>query len=457
VWSSASRVRQLRCGNFRNDDMGVPGSGRMDAAVNRKIVAIVYDEGAAHPADIAVGLTEWARCVFIAQPNEHTRMMKPLLAQFGPVLMSESEENMIREARTYHLDGLVTYSERALGLAARLAAALGLPFHGERTMEFLTDKWAQRNALRISGVDAVRCHRIARKTDWPLAVAVTGLPAVLKPANGGGSRNTFMITDTEAGLRLAAKVLAEGRPGFVAGGALVLEEYLVGRDCSPFADYVSVESLACDGKVANFAVTGRFPVAPPFRETGSFWPSPLNASEETQVRELATAAVETLGVRSGITHTEIKLTPAGPKIIEVNGRLGGNINELSIRATGVNLVEIAARAAIGEQVEAPPFHRGRISFKMVHPAPRRPCTLLGIDGTDKVKRISGVSLYRPYARAGTRLAGGVETRELGIVFGEAADVAELAKIVKNIKSTLIYHFSFIDGERSVSAAEIGEL
>jgi carbamoylphosphate synthase large subunit len=425
--------------------------------VTRKTVVVAYDDGAAHPADIAVGLAEWARCVFVAEPNEHTRMMEPLLAQFGPVLMAESADRVIREARAHRPDGLVTYSEKALGLASWLAAALDLPFHDRQAYELLTDKWAQRDALRVAGVDAVQCHRIVRSSDWPDAVAATGLPAVLKPTNGGASRNTFLITDAAAGFDLVVELLATGRPGLVVGGTLVLEEYIPGRDCSPFGDYVSVESVVCDGNVTDLAVTGKFPMVPPFRETGYFWPAPIADGEETQVRELARRAVGALGVRSGVTHTEIKLTPMGPRIIEVNGRLGGHINELSIRATGVNLVEMAARVAIDDPIAAPRFYQGPPHFQIFHPAPRRPCSLLGIDGIDEVKNVPGVSLYRPYARSGTCLPGGVETRQLDIVMGEAADFADLAAIAENIGSILRYRFSFADGDRLVSAADLGKL
>ena len=83
--------------------------------------------------------------------------------------------------------------------------------------------------------------------------------------------------------------------------------------------------------------------------------------------------------------------------------------------------------------------------------------LLGIDGNDELKRIPGVSLYRPYARPGTRLPGGVGLQELGIVMGTAADFKELAIIAEEIQSTIGYRFSFADGARSVRAAQLGEL
>lgn len=104
--------------------------------------------------------------------------------------------------------------------------------------------------------------------------------------------------------------------------ALIVEEYLPGRDDQPLGDYVAVE-CAVDGGVVALAVTGKLRLLPPFRETGQFWPARLPADEREEIIDLAVAALEALDVRTGLAHVEIKLTPAGPRVIEVNGRLGG--------------------------------------------------------------------------------------------------------------------------------------
>ena len=49
--------------------------------------------------------------------------------------------------------------------------------------------------------------------------------------------------------------------------------------------------------------------------------------------QLATG-IEALGVSTGCLHTEVKFTPDGPEIIEVNGRVGGGVPEMLERAAG---------------------------------------------------------------------------------------------------------------------------
>ncbi len=92
---------------------------------------------------------------------------------------------------------------------------------------------------------------------------------------------------------------------------MLLEEYLPDGPPLPGgfeADYVSVETVAAAGRFTHLAITGRFPVAPPFRETGFFIPATLPGIRRAEVLELATDTLAALGLDTGAAHTEVKLT-----------------------------------------------------------------------------------------------------------------------------------------------------
>ncbi|WNV84705.1 hypothetical protein [Umezawaea sp. Da 62-37] len=427
--------------------------------MNRPLV-VVYDLGAAPPGDIAVGLAPLTPLLFAIPVNEHTTAMRPLLEQFGQVVEVESEESVDDAAEwlaARGAAGIVTYSEKALRLTGALARALGLPHLGDHALAPLTDKARQRAALRAAGVDAVRFHALTTPDDWAAAAAETGLPAVLKPLYGGASTNTYLVRDAAEGDALARRLLEEGAPGYDPHGGLILEEYLPGRDCGPFGDYVSVESLVVAGRIDHIAVTGKLPMVPPFRETGRFWPPSLDTVEEDEVRTIARDAITALGITTGLVHTELKLTPSGPRLIEVNGRLGGGMNELAIHALGANLVEAGGRVALGEDVKLPELSTDEVFFHQFHPAPRRPCVLVGVDGGDDVRGMSGVGVYRVFSRPGAALAGGVHTQEMDMVIGRVADHAELAALAAAVDDRLVFRFSFDDGDLAVSGADLGAL
>ncbi|MDM4721492.1 hypothetical protein QTQ03_18535 [Micromonospora sp. WMMA1363] len=52
-----------------------------------------------------------------------------------------------------------------------------------------------------------------------------------------------------------------------------------------------------------------------------------------------------------MTHTEVKLTPDGPDIIEINGRVGGHLNRLLRLVDGPDLVAVALSLAMGREPE----------------------------------------------------------------------------------------------------------
>lgn len=408
-------------------------------------LAVVYDEGSVTAGEIAVGLSKLGTVAFAVVESEHTNEHLPLLRELGEVLAPDAAA-----LRAFGPDAVLTFSERQLRATAELTAELGLPGHDPETARLVTDKAAQRRRLRESGVDAVLVHELTTPGDWRDAAA--WLPLVLKPARGEGSRDTVMVTDEPAGQRFVAGWF-DRRPG----ECLLAEEFLRGRASAPFGDYVSVESAVAHGEVSTIAVTGKFPLIPPFRELGHLWPSHLGPAEEDAVVALASAAVRALGVRTGITHTEIKLTDAGPRIIEVNGRLGGLLNPLSTRAVGLDLVEVAGRLALGEQPKITPVRPDGVHFLYYNPAPPFPCRLDGIQGVRDLRALPGITAYQPFVRRGAELGGGVMTTRIDMICGRADNHDEMFAVLRKALETLVYTMSTPDGPVVASGLELPAL
>ena len=92
----------------------------------------------------------------------------------------------------------------------------------------------------------------------------------------------------------------------------------------------------------------------PAEKTGQFVPATLSPALAAEVTALTGSALDALGVRDGVTHTEVKLTRAGPRIIEVNGRLGGYVGDIVRRASGYDLLRAAIQVAVRRPVPVPP-------------------------------------------------------------------------------------------------------
>jgi biotin carboxylase len=281
--------------------------------------------------------------------------MARLLRRLGEVVdiagcaVDEAAERL-RECRP---DGILALADPLLRWTADVAARLELPFASPQAALNLTDKHAQRVALRAGGLPVPEFRPIPPVADdegWAALAAQARFPALVKPRSGEGSRDVFAVNSVAQAREYVAELERTDGPGVPA---LVLEAYLPDRPAdagSPFAGYVSVESLVARGRVSHVAITGRFPLAEPFRETGFFIPSALGEEDRAAVLEAAGAAIAAVGMSVGCLHTEIKLTPDGPRVIEVNGRIGGGVPEMLAEGAGVDLLGLAIRAALGEAV-----------------------------------------------------------------------------------------------------------
>ena len=409
----------------------------------KPVLLVAYDQGSASPTEIAASLGGTVELVFVTLDSDRMRALLPVLSEFGQVVRASGDIAVDAAVlRGIKPSGLVTFSELTLRFAARLAAELGLPFNCLDTVHALTDKFEQRARLQAAGVDAVRCARMARAEDWWPAFAHVGMPAVVKPAMGVASKDTYLIANADAARHLYKTLHEDLR----AGRCFVAEEFLRGRHSFPYADYVSVESLCSPGSPAHLAVTGNFPLQPPFRECGHFWPAPLSPTDRARVLDLATDALAALGVQSGITHTEVKLTEDGPRIIEVNGRLGGNLQDLALRSGSADLVLANGLSALGETVQVKLAEPSKVYFQYIYLAPTQPCRMTAAHGIRTMRKIPGITGYRATVRPGDWVGGGVGTNPIGQLYGVADDHESMLAVVGAALSELSFDFIKPDGD-----------
>jgi biotin carboxylase len=290
--------------------------------------------------------------------------------------------------------GILALADSLLLWTARIAALLELPFMRPEVAERLTDKYAQRAALRDAGLPVPSFWQVPHDDGqgaWDALGQQASFPAVLKPRRGEASRNTVRVDSLQELRAMVAQTPAEAgspRP------ALVLEEYLRDRpevSKQHFADYVSVESVVSAGRISHLAITGRFPPAEPFRETGFFIPSAFDDAQSAAIVAVADAAVRAIGIGIGALHTEVKLTPDGPRVIELNGRIGGGVPEMLADATGVQLLPIALRVALGEPIAFQSMPAcTQVAYLLYVQAPLAMKTVRQVDGLDGLRAQPGV-------------------------------------------------------------------
>jgi hypothetical protein len=128
-----------------------------------------------------------------------------------------------------------------------------------------------------------------------------------------------------------------------------------------------VESVTADGHTHVLSVSDKMLLAYPFRENGCIMPSTRTAEEQDPVIRCVVDAHRALGVEFGFSHTEVKLTAQGPRIIELNGRIGGGIPELLWWTAGYDVGVEHARLSTGQPVQLDARFRRYAGYLMPQP------------------------------------------------------------------------------------------
>jgi biotin carboxylase len=371
-------------------------AGQAGAERERRL-AFVYHPQSFGTMAIAEAARGVCRLIWVIDGDvPETASMARLLRRLGDVvdIAGLSLDDASAAIAAQRPDGILALADSLLGWTAAIALRLELPFISPAAAAALTDKHAQREALRAAGVAVPGfwpLPPLAEAEAWTALERRARFPAVLKPRRGEGSRDVVPVQSLDqvrAILEQHADLSLAGERGFI------LEEYLrdrVEEQPAAFAGYVSVESIVAAGRISHLAITGRFPLAEPFRETGFFIPSALERADRDAVLELASAAIAALGVSIGCLHTEIKLTPDGPRVIELNGRIGGGVPEMLLDATGIDLLEIALRLALSEAIafDAVPAC-SKVGYLLYVQAPPAMRTVTSVNGLDTLRADAAV-------------------------------------------------------------------
>lgn len=244
-----------------------------------------------------------------------------------------------------HFDAVTTYFEDAVSLSARLAATLQLGVNPVEACDRARNKRRTREVMAQVGLPVPRFARVECADDIAPACVQVGFPAIMKPAFGAASLGVTRVNDLAEALAAYAKLFptldVKEDPIWAQGTEMVLEEYYDG-------DEFDIDLLLFGGKIVYAKVSDNWACWEPwFQETGTNCPSIYPAAKQRELEKLAGDTALALGFRAGCFHVECKYTSRGPRIIEVNARMGGvSVRDINRCAWGVDLVEEHCMAAL---------------------------------------------------------------------------------------------------------------
>ena len=312
------------------------------------------------------------------------------------------------------LDGVVTFSESGVIMAAIAAAHLGRPGNPTSAAVRARNKFLMRQALLDAGMDCPAFVLVRDAQEALAQVSSRDQPMVLKPISGSSSYGVTRLqpgdsaADIDAHMRDVRRYITEygaNNPQYPfefwlpdAGHGVaaedvydpqevfLLEGFLGGRQ-------VSVDGFVCAGRVVTCGVIDieRIKDSAYFLEYEEWMPARRPAAETQAIEDTVCRAVQAIGLRNGPFHCELKVTDDAIHIIEVAARRGAdNIGDFLQQVYGIDIYEEAVRIACGEdRHRAHPVPRQHM--KMRYFLPQSAGRLVAIHGLDAVRRDPRVS------------------------------------------------------------------
>ena len=289
--------------------------------------------------------------------------------------------------------GVCTYDELLVIATARVGERLGLPGLGVATARRCRDKLATRQALTRAGLPQPRFALVQSQHEAVSAGGEVGYPLVLKPRGMGASVGVVQVdrpTDLEAAFAVATHASRFGPPTFDDG--VLMEEMVEGME-------ISVDGAVVEGEYQPFCLARkRTGLAPYFEEVAHLVDPVDDLLQDPGLREILDAAHQALGVRNGVTHTEVRLAERGLVVIEVNARLGGDlIPYLGRLASGIDAGALLAEVAMGIRPSLKPRPRGCAGIRFLYPP--QDCRVLDLH-LPRRGAVRGLTLARPMVKPG---------------------------------------------------------
>jgi biotin carboxylase len=199
------------------------------------------------------------------------------------------------------------------------------------------DKWVMRQHLAAAGTPSIDAAPVAGPESLSDFGKTHGYPFIVKPVSGAGSVGVTLVTSAAdigltwrkiTGLRAAAD--SPWAP-FCTIDEFIMESYVPGPE-------YSIEAFSFAGRHVIVAITEKSVRAGSFVEIGHALPARISHEVEEAIVQATTDFLDALELRDGPTHTEVRVGPGGPVVIESHNRVGGDrISDLVEEAYGIDL------------------------------------------------------------------------------------------------------------------------
>ncbi len=256
------------------------------------------------------------------------------------------KEAILKIAMDKQIDGIMSFAvDPGVLTASYVAEKMGLPGCPYKSVQILQNKVLFRNYLSENGFNVPKAKGFETYLEALKEIESFNFPIIVKPTDSAGSKGVSRV-DHVKDLKDAFDFAFQNA---ILDKRVIIEEFIVqsgfSSDCDCFSidndlKYVSFSNQYFDPKAEN-----------PYTPSAYSWPSFIDAKHQEELVSELRRLVKLLNLGTSIYNIETRVgTDGKPYIMEVSPRGGGNrLSEMLRYATGVDLIKMAVKSAIGEE------------------------------------------------------------------------------------------------------------
>ena len=247
---------------------------------------------------------------------------------FYPISIVEKEK-ILEKCREIEIDAISSIgSDLAIITVNYVAQNMGLLSNDLECTNKSTNKNLMRKCFAENNDPSPKSLLVESTDDIKEDIS---FPIIVKPLDRSGSRGITKLYDNN---ELDEAIDVAKKEGFEKKA--LIEEFIEGQE-------YSVECISFEGKHQFLQLTYKYTTGSPhFIEIAHLEPAPVSNILLEKIIKIVFHALDSLGIKYGASHSEIKIDDNGNiKIIEIGGRMGGDMigSSLVHLSTGYDYVE----------------------------------------------------------------------------------------------------------------------
>lgn len=265
------------------------------------------------------------------------------------------KDAVLKTAEKLRIDGIMSFAcDPGVVTAAYVAEQMGLPYCGSyEAVCILQNKWAFRKFLGENGFRVPVAKGYCDVESALKDVDLFPWPVIVKPVDSAGSKGVVRV-DSMAELRKGIEyaLTFSHRKEFIIEQFLPKKGHSSDSDCfskNGELEFVSYSAQRFDEMALN-----------PYTPAAFSWPASISIENQRELTQEIQRLLKLLNMKTSLYNIETRECLDGNAyIMECSPRGGGNrLAEMLHYATGIDLIENAVRAAVGDsliQVEQRPY------------------------------------------------------------------------------------------------------